>query len=249
MSLKDELSKRDAVCLLELINATLSCCSKEEKFIELMTGLKRLVPHEYALCGFGRANSQGALKSYTAVNISYPSEWLEIYIMKKYYRVDPIVREHFTYFNLQYWGDTYKKHKAPRDFLADTEAFGLKTGYTHGLKVPGENRGSFFSIAGESVEAHPRTTAILTYLVPHLHHALNRVLNRNKRNNEPLSSREREILQWVTCGKSTWDISVILDISERTVNFHINNIKDKLNAVNRSHALAIAVEQGMIEVG
>jgi two-component system, OmpR family, KDP operon response regulator KdpE len=61
-----------------------------------------------------------------------------------------------------------------------------------------------------------------------------------------LSARESEILFWVKEGKSNWEIAVILAISERTVKFHIRSIMEKLNAVNRSHALAIAIKHGMI---
>ncbi len=48
-------------------------------------------------------------------------------------------------------------------------------------------------------------------------------------------------------GKSSWEISVILNISERTVNFHIYNIMQKLEAVNRTHAVAVATSLGLIE--
>jgi DNA-binding CsgD family transcriptional regulator len=37
-----------------------------------------------------------------------------------------------------------------------------------------------------------------------------------------------------------------LNISERTVKFHIQNIERKLDAVNKAHAVAIAMEQDLI---
>lgn len=61
-----------------------------------------------------------------------------------------------------------------------------------------------------------------------------------------LSQREREVLQWLKEGKSSWEISVILGITERTVNFHVRNIMGKLNAVSRTQAVAIAVERGVV---
>lgn len=62
-----------------------------------------------------------------------------------------------------------------------------------------------------------------------------------------LSLREKEVLNWLKKGKTSWDISVILGISERTVNFHINNIMQKLDAVSRTHAVAIAIEAELID--
>ena len=55
-----------------------------------------------------------------------------------------------------------------------------------------------------------------------------------------LSPREREVLGWLRMGKTSWDISVILRISERTVNYHVNNIIRKLGVVNRMQAVSMA---------
>jgi DNA-binding NarL/FixJ family response regulator len=63
----------------------------------------------------------------------------------------------------------------------------------------------------------------------------------------PLSFREKEVLKWLKKGKSSWEISEILNISYRTVDFHVNNIIQKLDAVNRIQAVAIAVEHGLID--
>jgi len=61
-----------------------------------------------------------------------------------------------------------------------------------------------------------------------------------------LSMREKEVLKWLKMGKSSWDISIILGISERTVNFHITNIMNKLDAMTRTQAVAISIEKGLI---
>jgi len=58
-----------------------------------------------------------------------------------------------------------------------------------------------------------------------------------------LSQRENEVLNWIMEGKSSWDISNILNISESTVKFHIDKIMKKLSAVNRTHAVAIAMRK------
>lgn len=62
-----------------------------------------------------------------------------------------------------------------------------------------------------------------------------------------ITKREKEILRWLKEGKSSWDISRILGISERTVNFHVYNIMDKLGAVNRPQIVAIAFQIGLFE--
>ncbi len=63
----------------------------------------------------------------------------------------------------------------------------------------------------------------------------------------PLSQRELEVLGWLRMGKSSWDISVILTISERTVNYHVNNIIRKLGVMNRLQAVFEAVRMKLID--
>lgn len=63
-----------------------------------------------------------------------------------------------------------------------------------------------------------------------------------------VSAREKEVLKWMAHGKGTTDISQVMGISERTVKFHVGNIKKKLDAGSRAHAVAIAVNKGLIEV-
>ncbi len=63
----------------------------------------------------------------------------------------------------------------------------------------------------------------------------------------PLSQRELEVLRWLRMGKSSWDISVILTISERTVNYHVNNIIRKLGVMNRLQAVFEAVRMKLID--
>ena len=61
-----------------------------------------------------------------------------------------------------------------------------------------------------------------------------------------LSMREKEVLSWIMQGKSTWDISKILDIGEGTVKFHVDKAMRKLSAVNRTHAVAIAMQNELL---
>ncbi|MCC6920340.1 MAG: hypothetical protein IT548_14155 [Alphaproteobacteria bacterium] len=60
----------------------------------------------------------------------------------------------------------------------------------------------------------------------------------------PLSPRERDCLAFVADGKSDWEISVILGISQATAHSHVENAKRKLEARTRAQAVAklIAME-------
>ena len=83
-------------------------------------------------------------------------------------------------------------------------------------------------------------------MLANIKNALDSHSGTNADNGIPLSMREKEVLKWLKMGKSSWDISIILAISERTVNFHITNIMNKLDAMTRTQAVAISIEKGLI---
>ena len=94
-----------------------------------------------------------------------------------------------------------------------------------------------------------RAEVIMNYALPHLRQALARVAqDESQKQTTTLSYREREVLQWMSEGKCTWDISRILRITERTVHYHSQNIMHKLEATTRSHAVSIAFKRGIIEL-
>lgn len=57
-----------------------------------------------------------------------------------------------------------------------------------------------------------------------------------------LTGREAEVLLWIARGKSNKDISVVLNISPRTVNKHLEQVFEKLGVENRASAAAVTVE-------
>jgi len=65
---------------------------------------------------------------------------------------------------------------------------------------------------------------------------------------EPLTSREIEVLSQVAEGNRNRDIGEKLFITEETVKVHIKNIMGKLGASDRTQAVAIAIRRGIIQL-
>lgn len=63
---------------------------------------------------------------------------------------------------------------------------------------------------------------------------------------EALTARELEVLTLVAQGAPNKEIAQRLAISERTVKFHVSSIMGKLGAANRTEAVALATQQGVI---
>lgn len=63
-----------------------------------------------------------------------------------------------------------------------------------------------------------------------------------------ISARELDCLKWTAAGKTAWEASVILGISERTVRFHLNAAREKMNCATTTQAVAKAVAHQLIWV-
>jgi two-component system NarL family response regulator len=63
-----------------------------------------------------------------------------------------------------------------------------------------------------------------------------------------LSGRELEVLSQIAKGKSNREIAADLSIAEGTVKGHINNILGKLGANDRTHAVTMALQRGILHI-
>jgi NarL family two-component system response regulator YdfI len=63
---------------------------------------------------------------------------------------------------------------------------------------------------------------------------------------EPLTKREREVLQMLATGLGNKEIAARLVISDHTAKFHVASILGKLGASTRTEAVAIGIRHGMI---
>ncbi len=64
----------------------------------------------------------------------------------------------------------------------------------------------------------------------------------------PLTDREMEVLRLLAQGMPNKAIAAELVISQRTVKFHVGSILSKLGAANRTEAVSIAAQRGLIEM-
>jgi LuxR family transcriptional regulator, quorum-sensing system regulator CviR len=249
----ETLTKNEMVEVLQLVQLC-AVCQNEDDFRKILAIYDRLITFDFQICGLAQMATIEDRGSYSTINTSFPEEFLELYMARDLQKYDPVLKAIFSRFDLFYYQDViahYYSTTPPEMRRGDELAyeFGVKSGYGYGLKNSGDSKGSFFCFAGKNVKRDLRTEVLLNLILPHLHQALCRISPRNTFTSEPsLSNRELEILKWLKNGKSTWDISIILGISERTVKFHVNNIMHKLDASNRTHAVVIALEKRLIDL-
>jgi DNA-binding NarL/FixJ family response regulator len=65
---------------------------------------------------------------------------------------------------------------------------------------------------------------------------------------EPLTPREREVLELLAEGLPNKTIAARLAISDQTAKFHVASICGKLGASNRTEAVRIALRRGLVTI-
>jgi DNA-binding CsgD family transcriptional regulator len=64
---------------------------------------------------------------------------------------------------------------------------------------------------------------------------------------DPLTGRERQVLQLVAEGKTTKEVAVILDVSVKTAETHRTKLMEKLDIHSAAGLVRYAVRRGLIE--
>ena len=64
----------------------------------------------------------------------------------------------------------------------------------------------------------------------------------------PLTAREQAVLEFLAAGHSNADIARSLSIAERTVEFHVSHVLDKLGVRSRMQAVREAHQRGLLRL-
>jgi DNA-binding CsgD family transcriptional regulator len=172
--------------------------------------------------------------------------WADVYIAENYSLVDPVVKMlQETDRTLFSWDEAYRKHgKGAEKFIAAASSFGMFEGYTIGTKsnyFTGIACTASVTFKSKNLTEHDHTA--VKSILPHL----NNILSRPSFLKAPIfSEKQTEVLKWASKNKSSWEISVILGISERTVKFHLKNISRKLSVSSKVEAVQKGKMLGLI---
>ena len=85
-------------------------------------------------------------------------------------------------------------------------------------------------------------------LANYFHSHVLRINGHNSDRDILISAKELDCLKWTAAGKTAWEASVILGISERTVRFHLNTAREKLNCATTTQAVAKAIANQLIDI-
>ena len=182
----------------------------------------------------------------------FPDGHFETYLAEQWDTVDPILAYAATATRPFYWDDVASHRQLNQAQTALLEEC-RRVGVHSVLVAPFPNRSGGCDIVGVSRRyPEPVDRARLAVLQAMCAHTWYRQAELSGRDPEArqcdvsLTSRELEILKWVRDGKSNSEMSEIMSLSVKTIEYHVGNLLKKLGAPNRTTAVVIAVRQHLL---
>jgi DNA-binding CsgD family transcriptional regulator len=207
---------------------------------------------EYTYIGFHIGD---ATERFPIVKSTYPTEWAAYYHTKEYVTFDPVVISSAkSVVPIEWRAARSKSRLSPKQRLLFDEAgeFGISDGVTVPIHGFG---GEFATLSIASVESErdfEKTWRAHRHVVHSMSLYLHaRIAERLVTRREPakpiaLSDRETECLTWMARGKTNWEISEILRLSEKTIESYLENVKAKFGVYTKTQVVVKAIMQGLI---
>ena len=235
--------------MLSLMNAEQDVISKgtPQQFLQKLCATYEL-SHVTYLCTNMPASSDPA----PYIISTYTPQWIDRYKSRSYVDIDPVIRGGLQgVMPIDWEALPHRRRKKVRIFFDEAREYGVGR---QGLSFPIRGRHGETAIFSMNSHANSRDWKDLKQacmrdfqvLAFHFH---TRVLEWNgieKFEPPKLTPRELECLKWAAEGKTIWETSIILGISQSTVRFFLENIRHKLDAANTIHAVAKALRLGLI---
>ena len=195
------------------------------------------------------------------------ADFVASYTASDYCGHDPVVRRGatsnapFTWLDCPEFGGSGEPRRGRKSkavqILDHARDFGFRDGYVipcHAVDSLGRPAPAFFSLYWNEPSAAMRHAAVtppwlrLAAALCHERILALRGVAAADPPPPPLTDRERECLAWACRGKTRSETADILAIGDRTVEFHLANAMRKLGVYNKFHAIAVAIQRGIINL-
>jgi len=203
---------------------------------------------------------KGIVYAYAIMNKKDPSqmqiinnnpEWFDVYLERKYQFIDPVIIrglrsvEDYSWENKVILSEGYNLTR----IFNESIQYNIYQGRTFPLHDYLNNL-VLLSVIGlkdsdHDIENHRQK--FISFLTNLHQKTLNLYSQHQQKKNVFLSPRERQILKWVSAGKTYAEVSIILSIAERTVKFHMGNVMKKLGVNNARHAVKLGAELQLLD--
>jgi len=205
-------------------------------------------------CLYSVLNNKHEAMENAFIKSNYSPAWHKTYDEKHLALVDPTVHHCLTSNLPLIWEDKSFSGAAQKELYETAKQYGLCSGLVFPIHGARGEFGMMSFVApqaklAKSNKEFQQVVQTLSILKDHVFESSLKFIP-NKPSAKPvcLTTRETEVLKWSTAGKSSWEISKILNCSESTVNFHLLNVRHKFDVSTTQLAVIKAIQQGIIHV-
>lgn len=195
--------------------------------------------------------------SHAVVLHNYPSSWARAFAERDLHEIDPILLRSERTILPFFWDNPELRaslSRTQKQILHEAADVGIANGYTVPIHLPwdaGALRASC-SVVPDSRLIGPHAYRAVQTMSLYFYASVNdRKSSRNPASHlgPILSVRERQCLELAAQGKSDWEISQLLNISENTVHKHVESAKRRLGVATRVQAIVWAAQRREISFG
>lgn len=246
---------------LDLTQSFVECCERAAPASELAARFQSALEHmgfrNFACCS--HVNPRNPPHRAVVLH-NYPKVWARSFADRNLHESDPVFL-HAEKEILPFLWDApdFRAALTPpqRRILQEAESIGIAHGYTVPIHLPwaaGALRASCSVVPdSHSIDnrAHRAVQVMSMYLYASVGYQndLRAARDAAKQVGPILSARERQCLELAAYGKTDWEISQLLHISEHTVHKHVESAKRRLGVSTRMQAVVWAVQRREISLG
>ncbi len=230
--------------LEQLIAQVQACCDGEQLNNALLATCQANDFDYYQYC---LMIPVGLLQSQVMLLTRSPENWAELYWQERYMVDDPIVRLTLSQQKPILWHEL-DSQQAPleekeRTIMQARYQYGMQQGVTFPLHNP---QGFHAMLSFSRSEVSPLSLPQISQMGILAQHLFDHSIAVLSTPGPKLTERERECLFWVSEGKTSWEVAQILNITERTVNFHLSSATRKSGCKNRYQTIARSMVSGQL---
>lgn len=239
--------------ILEFLDKSQGC-----KSLASLTDITRT---HFELLGFPKWAYQAQLpsplhKPETLLLHNFPKAWETAYVQQNFAALDPVITHGSAQPRPFQWSNLLNGQeisKSVKDYLGQAQEHGLADGFGVPVNSPTRRVAMVSFTTDGTAKAnsrlfHARASELIALAFAFDTMARDLATQEtHAKNGDVLTPREKECLLWTLQGKSAWEIGQIIGAAERTVVFHIENAKGKLNTTSKMHAVVKATIEGYIK--
>jgi LuxR family transcriptional regulator, quorum-sensing system regulator BjaR1 len=180
----------------------------------------------------------------------WPDDWAKRYGEEVYFPDDPVSKWSLSKDRPFGWKEACDSHPhTPRVQRINGEAkeFGLADGIAFPMRTSKGWQAVMSLASDRKVSVSKRDEGMLLMASIYFQMAASDMMASSEQD-VALTAREREILQWAAAGKTAWETSQILSISEKTVRNHMNAIHLKFNVGSTTQAVVEALRTQQLHI-